>query len=97
MAAHVMLEDAKGRPLSAQKKSLNHTDSAAGVDRHAMLHSIFVNMDGDGSGTIDPEEFMSIFSDKEVKHATSFLEEIDRIRSDGDGDGMLTPQEASTL
>ena len=43
------------------------------VDRHAMIHSVFKAMDADGSGEIDEAEFMSMFSDKESKHAKRFL------------------------
>ena len=32
------------------------------VDRHAMLHAIFLQMDADGSDYVDKEEFKSIFS-----------------------------------
>ena len=36
------------------------------IDRHAMIYSVFKAMDADGSGSIDQEEFMSMFSDKEA-------------------------------
>ena len=51
------------------------------VDRHALIHGVFKAMDADDSGEVDAEEFMSIFSDKETKHAKRFLDEIDNIRS----------------
>jgi Ca2+-binding EF-hand superfamily protein len=65
------------------------------VDRHAMLHAVFVKMDADGSGEIDREEFMSLFSDKESKHANRFLDEIDNVsgKGDGKGDGQLSSNE----
>ena len=65
------------------------------VDRHAMIHSVFKAMDADGSGEIDEAEFMSMFSDKESKHAKRFLETIDGIHA-GDaaaGDGQLNAKE----
>ena len=40
--------------------------AAMPVDRHAMIHAVFKAMDADDSGSIDQEEFMSMFSDKEV-------------------------------
>ena len=58
----------------------------APVDRHALIHSVFKAMDADDSLSIDREEFMSIFSDKEVKHAERFMDEIDSVRGlDGEG------------
>ena len=69
--------------------------TAMPVDRHAMIHSVFKAMDADGSGEIDEAEFMSMFSDKESKHAKRFLETIDGIHA-GDaaaGDGQLNAKE----
>ena len=66
----------------------------APIDRHAAIHAVFKKMDADGGGTVDPEEFMSIFSDKEVKHAKRFLDEIDNISGrGGESDGQLSAEE----
>ena len=88
MASHAMLEK------SASEATLTD-DAPAGppVDRHAMLHAVFMAMDADGGGTVDSEEFMSMFSDSEVKHAKRFLKEIDNVRSGGEGDGQLSSTE----
>jgi len=63
------------------------------LDREAMVHAVFVAMDADDSGMVDSDEFLSIFSDKEVKHAKAFMDEIDRVRSGGEGDGELSARE----
>ena len=64
------------------------------VDRHAMLYGVFVAMDADGSGYVDEDEFMSIFSRTEEKHARARLMEIDNVggRGGGEGDGRLSHQ-----
>ena len=68
--------------------------AAMPLDRHALLHAVFVQMDADGSDYVDKEEFKSIFSDIGEKHAEERLQEIDNIQGrGGDSDGQLSADE----
>jgi len=67
--------------------------SAMPVDRHAVLHKIFVCMDADGSDYVDAMEFKSIFSEIGEKRSDQQLKEIDAIRGRGDKDGRLSTEE----
>jgi len=68
--------------------------AAMPIDRHALLHTIFVAMDADKSDYIDAEEFKSIFSDIGEKDSDARLAEIDATRSrHGTEDGKLTAEE----
>ncbi len=67
--------------------------AAMPIDRHALLHKVFVAMDADRSDYVDAQEFKSIFSELSEKSSDARLAEIDATRGRGDKDGRLSAPE----
>ena len=67
--------------------------AAMPIDRHALLHKVFVAMDADRSDYVDAQEFKSIFSELSEKSSDVRMKEIEAVRGRGDRDGRLSAPE----